>query len=105
MIKINIDCTKIPKDKLSKGKYLNAVLFENRNGPDQYGNDGFVAVDVTKEERERGEKGPIIGNWKHLGGKPSSQPSSKPAPAPKQTTPPAPKQRDPDLDPDDDIPF
>lgn len=103
MIKISIDYTKIPKDKLSKGKYLNAVLFENRHGRDEFGNDGFVAVDVTKEERERGERGPIIGNWKHLGGKPSEKPvTRKPSPEVEQpATPPPTRERDPD----DDIPF
>jgi hypothetical protein len=32
--------------------------------------------DVTKEAREAGERGPIIGNWRHLqtkGGKPSNR--------------------------------
>jgi hypothetical protein len=40
---------------------------ENRDGVDQYGNNGFVVQDIGKERRQAGEKGPIIGNWKHVG--------------------------------------
>lgn len=102
MIKLKIAVNKIDKTRLFKGKkdtYLDAVLVENRDGPDQYGNDGFISEDVTKEEREAGTRGNIIGNWKHIGGK-------KPAatPPPRQPSKPAP---DPDLDADDgsDVPF
>ena len=38
---------------------------------DQYGNDGFVSIDLGKERRLAGEKGPIMGNWKNLDGAPS----------------------------------
>ena len=74
MITLSIDVTKIPRDRIIPGKkpcndghtakYLSLVLFENRDGTDAYGNDGFVSVSVTKEERESGVRGPIIGNWK-----------------------------------------
>jgi hypothetical protein len=40
---------------------------DNRDGTDQYGYDGFIVQDVGKERREAGIKGPIIGNWKHIG--------------------------------------
>lgn len=101
MQKLSIDVTKIPRDRIKtgkKGKYVDLVLFER---PDQYGNDGFVAIDVTKEERESGVKGPIVGNWKNLGGgKPQSEHRKQPLP-----TRPS-KPADPDLDaPEDDIPF
>lgn len=64
-IKVSIDYTKISKERLAKGKYLNIILIDK---PDTYGNDGFVAEDQTKEEREAGQRGKIIGNFKHLGG-------------------------------------
>jgi hypothetical protein len=69
MIKLNINVTRIERARIvpgKNGKYLDLVLFENRNGPDQYGNDGFVAHDVTKDERELGMKGAIVGNWKRI---------------------------------------
>lgn len=66
--KINV--TKILKEHLFTGKngakYLDIALHDNRDGTDQYGNDGFITQSVSKEARERGEKGPIIGNWKEL---------------------------------------
>lgn len=73
MIKISLNLTRIPKDKIKpgkNGKYMDFVLFEK---PDTYGNDGFVAVDVSKEERERGEKGAIVGNWRELSKAPSKR--------------------------------
>ena len=65
--KINV--TRIDKTALfegKNGKYLDLVFFENRDGPDQYGNDGFVTQDIGRERREAGERGPIIGNWKEI---------------------------------------
>lgn len=82
MIKYKIDVKKIDKGLLyvgEKGTYLNGVFFENKNGPGEYGDDGFIVQDVTKEMREKGIKGPIIGNWRHLQTK--SAPAPKPAPA------------------------
>ena len=52
--------------------YLDLTLMDNRDGVDQYGNNGFCTVDVGKERRLAGEKSPILGNWKDLdGGQPS----------------------------------
>jgi hypothetical protein len=70
MISIKLNCTKLDKNRLFKGKqgtYADLILMENKDGRDQYGFDGFVKQSVTKEEREAGVKGPIVGNWKHLG--------------------------------------
>ena len=67
-IKISIDVTKIDKSRLyegQKGKYLNMILIETPGG--KYG-DYMAVQEVTKEERESGEKGPILGNGKNLGG-------------------------------------
>jgi hypothetical protein len=93
MIKYKIDVTKIDKALLYKGEkgtYLNGVFLENKNGPGEYGDDGFIVQDISKEARDRGEKGPIIGNWRHLQTK--STPAPKPAPATSAAE-------------DDDIPF
>jgi len=47
---------------------LDVTLMDNRDGQDQYGNDGFAVLDVGKDRRLAGEKGPIVGNWKDLDG-------------------------------------
>jgi hypothetical protein len=63
-IKLKIDVSKIDKAKLykgAKGTYLDAVLFL-KDEVDQYGNHGMIVQSVTKEEREQGVKGAILGN-------------------------------------------
>lgn len=86
MITAKIDVTKIDKTKLFKGEkgtYLDIVLIETPNN--QYGDDYMIAQSATKEEREAGKKGAIIGNAKIRGPKPAqqqrpaTQPSVKPA--------------------------
>ena len=87
-----------------KGAYLEMTLLENRDGKDQFDNDGFASIDIGKERREAGERGPIVGNWKHMGQKPKvnlTPPKNRPPVAPRP-------QADADLDvlPDGDaIPF
>jgi hypothetical protein len=70
-----------------KGSYLDVTLMENRDGPGKYGDDGFAVVNLTKERREAGEKGPIIGNWRHL-----KRAAATPPPA--QSAPPVESQSD-----------
>ena len=68
-ISVQIDVNKIDKKRLYKGKkgtYLNGVIFLNEE-PDEYGNIGFICESVSKEEREQGVKGEILGNVKILG--------------------------------------
>jgi hypothetical protein len=69
IIKANICVSKIDKEKIVTGtdgkKYLDLILMEPRT-PSQYGTDGFVAHDISKEERESGKKGDIIGNFKFI---------------------------------------
>jgi hypothetical protein len=55
------------------GSYLELTLFDNRDGTDQYGYEGYAAVSMSKQRREAGEKGPIVGNWKHVGQKQTPQ--------------------------------
>ena len=71
-IQLKIDVLKIDKTKLFKGEkgtYLDAVLFLNDEA-DQYGNNGMIVQSVTKEEREKGVKGAILGNCKVFGAQP-----------------------------------
>lgn len=82
MQSLNINVTKIDKTALfegKNGKYLNLTLMENRDGQDQYGNDGFIVQDLGKERRMAGEKGPILGNWKHLSKQPERTQPTAPA--------------------------
>ena len=110
MITLNINATKIDKSALyegKNGKYLNLVLFDNRDGPDQYGNNGFVTQDIGKERREAGERGPIIGNWKHVETRSTSQNGAKPPTQDKHNTAKA-NAYQPETtqdDADDEIPF
>jgi hypothetical protein len=70
-IAVKIDVKKINKDDLyagKKGTYLDAILIPNKDGASDYGDDGFVVQGVTKEKRDAGERGPIIGNWRFFGG-------------------------------------
>lgn len=45
---------------------LTLTLMDNKQGRDQYDQDGFCTVDVGKDRRIAGERGPIIGNWADL---------------------------------------
>jgi hypothetical protein len=81
IIKLNIDVTKIDKSRLhkgAKGTYANFTVLL-RDETDQYGNDGMIVEDVTKEERESGKKGTILGNAKIMGKQQQPAPQ-KPAP-------------------------
>ena len=66
MITAKIDVSKIDKSKLYKGEkgvYLNVVLIETPNS--EY-SDFMVVQETTREEREAGIKGGILGNAKIL---------------------------------------
>ena len=101
MIAINIDVKKIDKAALftgKKGTYLNMTLMENREGVDQYGNEGFIVQDIGMARRQAGERGAILGNWKTV--KPAQAPQAPQAPAPR-----APQAQAYDEDDDTSIPF
>ncbi len=56
ILKLKIDVTKIDKSRLftgSKGTYLDATVLI-KDAPDQYGNDGMIVQDVTKESVKQG---------------------------------------------------
>ena len=66
IIKTSINLTAIPKDKIivgKKGKYLPIAISVN-DEPDQFGNQGPVVVDQTKEEREAKAAKTYLGNAK-----------------------------------------
>lgn len=63
----SIDVTKIDKEKLvvgKKGKYLNITSFFDVHNKDQYENNGMITESVSKEQREAGQRGTILGNIK-----------------------------------------
>ena len=69
LIAIKIDVTKIDKKRLfqgAKGQYLDAVVFVS-DEEGQYGDNGMITQSVSKDEREAGVKGNILGNVKILG--------------------------------------
>ena len=73
----------VTDSKLFEGKtgalYLDLTLWDTPG--DKFGNDWRIVQSVSQEARQRGEKGPILGNGKNRG---SSGGGSAPQAAPKQ---------------------
>lgn len=95
-VSLKIDVTKIDKARLfkgAKGTYLDATVFID-DEKDQYDNNGMITQNVTKEERDSGERGAILGNCKIFW-------RDEAAPEPAGSVPPPPDGDEPD----DDIPF
>jgi hypothetical protein len=97
-ISVRIDVTKIDKSRLYKGEkgtYLDLTTIIDLENQDQYGNNGFIAQSVTKEEREQKVQTPILGNtkvfWRDSGEPQAQQPTQQ--------------QAAPSNNFDDDIPF
>jgi len=66
IIKTSINLNDIPKDKIyvgKKGKYLPITITLN-NEPDQFGNQGPVVVEQTKDERDAKAPKTYLGNVK-----------------------------------------
>ena len=66
IIRLKLDVSKIDKTKLYKGEkgtYLSCTLLLN-DAVDNYGNNGMIVQETTKEERDAGNKGAILGNCK-----------------------------------------
>lgn len=99
VITISIDVTKLEKVRFKRvtrrsgadAVYADIVLIPRQ---DDRGNDYMVVQGVTKEERDQGIKGPILGNGKIMGGK--KQEARIPKPAQGAETPPT---------QEDDVPF
>jgi len=67
---VNINVSKIPKDKLyegQNGKYLQLTFVQN-NELDQYGNNVAVYVSQSKEERDQKKNKIYLGNGKVVWG-------------------------------------
>lgn len=102
-ITLSIDVTKIDKSKLfsgKKGTYLDAQVFVDISGADEYGNSGMITQAVSKEEREQGVKGAILGNVKVFWREPNGQ-----APQYQQPQQQAPVAQQAPVEFDDTIPF
>ena len=64
-VRLKINVSMIEKARLfkgNKGMYLDATVFIDPDNQDQYGNNGMITQDVSKEEREQNVRGPILGN-------------------------------------------
>lgn len=112
-VSIKLDVTKIDKSKLfqgQKGTYLDAQVFIDIDELDQYGNSGMITQAVSKEEKQQGVKGNILGNvkvfWKDQQQAPQQnrppQPQQAPQYAPQQNQQQAPQYNTPPVDFDDD---
>ena len=97
IIKTSINLSEIPKDKIfigKKGKYLGITITLN-DEVDQFGNQGPVVVEQTKEEREAKAAKTYLGNtrvvWtngKNVEPAPrDSQSQAKPTPVKKEDLP------------------
>ena len=76
-IRLSIDVSKIEKERLHKGEkgtYLDATVFVDLTNADQYGNNGMITQSVSKEEKESGVQGAILGNCKVFWQDGSAQP-------------------------------
>jgi len=120
-VSLKIDVSKIDKNRLFKGQkgvYLDATVFIDTNELDQYGNSGMITQNVTKEEKDQGVKGAILGNckvfWNDAGQQLQQQPQQQQAyqqqpQAQPQAQQPQAQQPQPQAggfdDFDDDIPF
>jgi len=64
-VRVKLDVTKIEKARLFKGQkgtYLDATVFIDVDQKDQYDNNGMVTQDISKEEKDAGGQGAILGN-------------------------------------------
>ena len=94
MEKISIDVTKIKKEWLVDGKYLNMVMIETPGN--QYGNRTMVVQDLPKSiwepekdlPNDKKTKGPILGNTKVFGSPQQNTGTPPPQSQPSQMTPP-----------------
>ena len=99
IIKTSINLNDIPKDKIyvgKKGKYLPITITLN-DEVDQFGNQGPVVVEQTKEERDAKTAKTYLGNAKVVW---TNGTNVEPAPRDNQPAAPAPAQVE-----DNDLPF
>ncbi len=90
IIRLKLSKSKLKQELFYKGAkdtYIDVTLLENKNGTDEYGNDFMCVQDISKEARDRGEKGPIVGNAKFVGERPAGARQPAPQPAPRTAGP------------------
>ena len=66
-LNVRINVSRIDKSKLYKGEkgvYLNMTTFVDLDQEDDYGNNGFISMEQSKEQRDAGEQSVILGNVK-----------------------------------------
>ena len=100
IIKASINLSEVPKDKIyvgKKGKYLPITITLN-DELDQFGNQGPVVVEQTKEERDAKAPKTYLGNVKVVWTN-----GTNVEPAPRTDAPPAPAPAAPAVE--DDLPF
>ena len=104
LISLNLNLSLVNEARLysgKKGKYLSAVLYLTPT-VDQYGNNGFIVESVSKEERQAGQRGTILGNAKIL----TPGADSNVVPQVTAYTPPTPSESQAGAyDPAEDLPF
>ena len=96
IIKASINLTNVPKDRIivgKKGKYLPITITLN-DELDQFGNQGPVVVDQTKEERDAKEAKTYLGNVKVVW---TNGTNVEPAPRDNAPAQPAPAAKEQDL--------
>lgn len=104
-VSLKIDVSKIDKNRLFKGQkgtYLDATVFIDTAELDQYGNSGMITQDVSKEEKQQGTKGNILGNCKVFWSDNAQQQGGYQAPQQQQAQT---QYNDAPQDIDDEIPF
>lgn len=104
LIALNLNLSLVNEARLYKGKkgqYLSAVLHLTPT-VDQYGNNGFIVESISKEERQAGQRGTILGNAKIL--TPGADSNSVPQATAYTPPTPAPSQAGA-YDPAEDLPF
>ena len=70
MISLSIKTYEIDPEHIiigKNGKILSVVLFESKPDQKKYGDDGYAVQGVSKELRDKGVRGPIVGNWRFIG--------------------------------------
>ena len=64
-VRVKMNVSQIDKARLFKGNkgiYLDATVFIDIDQKDQYDNNGMITQDITKEEKDNGVQGNILGN-------------------------------------------
>ena len=80
---ISIDVTKLDKSRFYKGKkgtYAKLTCFVDTEETSQYGDNGTITQELSKEDRDNGIKLPIIGNAKVFWQDGQSKSTNKPDP-------------------------